>query len=387
MFCERFVPDNLDDFFIHERACSQIKHILDNSTYIPHIILHGPEGCGKQSIAWAIMNELYSKFKLMRDPLMVVGEKILDGRNKKRVVKRIYNKNIVIWSPVDDHAYEDDSIQMASISNLLDKSDLVRRSTTDQGDNNNHLTCFMVGLDRISKGNQSVLRKYMECKSDNVRFLITCRSLDCIDPAIISRSVCIRLEYPNEQQLNQLGSSIMNQLLQQPTRPKLGQQQKMQLTRREKKWVNQIKSKIHHIVTQFLNTQTIHSPFHFLVYLENYEYKSKHWSQYIVNELFNVIAGWTEMNNRQNETNSFEQSYTSMRGVILMIMRRGVSLKTILLEVLEKIWDSNTINGWAMKKSIAKITLQSLEHYTVDEDAIFFLEKWTISILSQNNNN
>jgi hypothetical protein len=55
---DKYCPIFLKDFIINKNTANLCSKLIDK-TYIPHILVSGPEGCGKYTLTKAILNSLY----------------------------------------------------------------------------------------------------------------------------------------------------------------------------------------------------------------------------------------------------------------------------------------------------------------------------------------
>jgi replication-associated recombination protein RarA len=342
MFCDFYSPKQFSDFVTNLDSCDRIKSIIDNSDYVPNIILFGPEGCGKQSMAWCIMEYLYSEFyPRWMDDISVVSDKIKDGRGNRCNISVTYGTWVGIWEPLLN-AHPDDSLHAISINKvvgLMSKSKPTK-SFRKVPEKINHKTTLLIGLDQISQTNQSVLRKYMEC-DDGLRFIVTCKSLDRIDAAIVSRSICIRLTYPSEEELDKIGDQV---LIDHPS-------------------MFPTNMTIYEIVSEFLQTRTNHSPYDFLHFLESYNYKNSHWTTRIDDVLrISLLGEPIQKDNIRREMHA--------------LLRKGLPIKDIFECMIDRIWDMDIIE-WEKIRDFANnlIKLLTSEQYPVEEDLIY-LEMW-----------
>lgn len=164
---EKYRPKELDQLALDEAVAEMLHHYIEQGE-IPHLMLHGPAGSGKTTIAMILIRKLASARLLLNASSDDRGIATVKTKVKQFAAAKTMHKNklnIVLFDEADG----------------------------------------------LTPESQLALKNTIETFHKNCRFIFTCNEIDKVIEPIKSRCVTIRFETPPETSIIQHCRSILKQ--------------------------------------------------------------------------------------------------------------------------------------------------------------------------------
>lgn len=150
-FADKYAPETLDAMVGRKEIVDPIKKQIADEGCVEHLLLYGPPGCGKTTLAFCIKNELY-------------------GKNSQHL---FYELNASHDNGID--AIRDKVANWAKLALPTINGKRVKR------------IIFLDEADYLTTNAQAALRRIIEDHSETSRFIISCNYEDKIIDALKSR--------------------------------------------------------------------------------------------------------------------------------------------------------------------------------------------------------
>ena len=185
-YVDKYIPKNINDIFFHEKIY-ELLEIMANDNSVPHLLFHGPMGCGKKTMVNIFMQLLF-------------GETINTVRNVSYNISGSGN-----MFTVEDFAQSFHHIFIEPKGNNHDRyliHDVIkvyvgRASYNIIKSKHNFKLVVINNVDIMSESVQFSLRRTIEQYSDQCRFIIISNSISKIIDPLASRCLCINVKSPN----------------------------------------------------------------------------------------------------------------------------------------------------------------------------------------------
>ena len=118
---DKYAPIFLDDFIINKTSallCSKLFSV----SFIPHLLLYGPEGCGKYTLCKALLNTIYkTKIKLNNQILKINNREHLIGTSEYHFEICIdkYSSNKTLLIEIIDYLTDTKEINQACLTKII----------------------------------------------------------------------------------------------------------------------------------------------------------------------------------------------------------------------------------------------------------------------------
>jgi DNA polymerase III delta prime subunit len=168
LFCEKYRPKVIDDCILPDDTKKTFKEFVEKGE-IPNLLLSGPPGIGKTTIAKALCNELGADFY------------IINGSDEGRFLDTVRNQ----------------AKNFASTMSLTGSS--------------KHKVIIIDEADNTGNDVQMLLRANIEAFYNNCRFIFTCNYKNKIIEPLHSRCACIDFTIKGKQKA-QLAANFFNRL-------------------------------------------------------------------------------------------------------------------------------------------------------------------------------
>lgn len=169
LWCLKYRPTEVKDYAFSSDSDRELTNKILSSKSIPHLLLSGPAGTGKSTLA----------FLLAKNCINVDD----------------YDTDVLVINASDNNSVDD-------------MRELIK----------NHITSFASGsyklvilqeADYLTPNAQGILRDYMEVHEAHARFILTCNALHKIDKAIASRCQRLVVDTPDKKQVALIVANIL----------------------------------------------------------------------------------------------------------------------------------------------------------------------------------
>jgi len=204
MWAETQRPTSLDACDLHPGVASQLRHIAEwNPDAFPHLMLHGPPGAGKKTLARAVIAHLFRSPHLFeRADSEARSMRVLNGKPVDRGGEVLEFDCVSTFHHIEVRPSSLGALDKSLIGALLEacKQAFSAASVRQQGAEAEYIPQFQVlvveDAERLSPECQAAMRRFMERYMTWCRFiLLTSEPAAVIDP-IRSRCECIRVPAP-----------------------------------------------------------------------------------------------------------------------------------------------------------------------------------------------
>lgn len=202
LWIDKYRPKNLDSLSFNPDLTQKLRKICGGGETsgtcqvlsqqvacndLPHMIIGGPDGCGKKSRIMACLNQVY-------------GESVHKMRIQHREYKLPSKKIIELTTVTSNHHIEID-ISEARHSNRVIIQEIVDEITGGNGflARGPLKIIVLYHAEFLSKATQHSLRKTIEQYSATCRFIISTNSFSKIIDQLHSRAFVVRVESPDNQ--------------------------------------------------------------------------------------------------------------------------------------------------------------------------------------------
>lgn len=190
MWTEKYRPKRLDEIVGHDEVVKRLQGFVKEQT-VPNLVLWGPKGSGKTSMAYALARELYGEYH--EENIMHIETSDFVEQGKKWLKE---NKRFKLF-------YNE---QKSALVNL---KDTIREYAALSPINASFKLLFFSNADLLPRNAQQALRRVMERSNKTCRFIFSTTKPAGIIPPIRSR--CLNLHFKSLDKsgsMEQLISSI-----------------------------------------------------------------------------------------------------------------------------------------------------------------------------------
>lgn len=184
--CDKYAPKCINDMIFN---CDIMKHLIEMSkdVAIPHIILYGPQGSGKNTIARLLLENIYDT--TINNTIDTVYTINGSGNTTSNISIKQSPYHIVI----DPNNNNFDKYLIQTIV----KTYAMRVPFSNVYKTSKSFKVVVINeIDNLSYYAQMSLRRTMEKYSSTCRFLMICNSISKIIDPLKSRCACIRIPLP-----------------------------------------------------------------------------------------------------------------------------------------------------------------------------------------------
>lgn len=196
LWIDKYRPHNLNDFSFNSDFSNNL-YKLSLHKNIPHLLIYGPEGCGKYSRIMALLSAIFgpSIYKLDTE------NRVFEIMNRvKGIELTITNsQHHVEFSPSDAGYYDRVIIQ-----------EIIKEYAHTASINKSIRIILIKNVDRLSKNAQHSLRRTMEKYTKECRFILCCNGVGRIIDPLKSRCLMMRLSAPTDDEVYTILRNILH---------------------------------------------------------------------------------------------------------------------------------------------------------------------------------
>lgn len=182
----KYLPTSVEDYYFHPML-QKFLESLKKTKNIPNLILYGQDGCGKKSFLSILFPE--KKIKSIKSIKY----------NSKTINYTIYNSAYTI---------EIDSKELKIYNKYL-LQNIIKNIAETKRVNDNKLKIIIIhNAHDLDKDFQYILRKMIELYINNAIFIMVTNTLTKIINPIRSRCLCIRINNPTYEQIEEFITNI-----------------------------------------------------------------------------------------------------------------------------------------------------------------------------------
>lgn len=162
IWCMKYRPDNVADYAFTSNSDKELVSNIISTKNIPHLLLSGPPGTGKSTLAFILA--------------------------KACIAEEDYDTDVLVINASDNNSVDD-------------MREMIK----------NHISSYASGpyklvllqeADYLTQNAQGILRDYMETFEEYARFILTCNHVHKIDPAIKSRCQKLVIDSPDRNKVS-----------------------------------------------------------------------------------------------------------------------------------------------------------------------------------------
>lgn len=189
-FIDKYTPQSIDEAKFHLDLLSRLQHMAQHES-IPHMLLCGPNGCGKKTIIKLLLEMLFDKdvHKTEDSVYTVIGS----GNKATPVTVKQSNYHIVIEP-------NNNNFDRYLIQDIV-KEYAKKMPMTIFKTKKIFKIVLINNVDNLSYYAQTSLRRTMEKYSSTCRFIMWCTCPTRVIEPLISRCVFFTISSPTDEQL------------------------------------------------------------------------------------------------------------------------------------------------------------------------------------------
>ena len=189
-FVDKYTPKTINEAKFHKNLLHRLQNISKNES-IPHVMLCGPDGCGKKTITKMFLEMLFDKDVHKTEDVLysVYGS----GNKPRDVTVKQSNYHIVIEP-------ENNNFDRYLIQDIV--KEYAKRIPMNIFRTKKIFKIVLINnADNLSKHAQTSLRRTMEKYSKTCRFILWCNSPTKIIDPLISRCIFFTINAPTDDEL------------------------------------------------------------------------------------------------------------------------------------------------------------------------------------------
>lgn len=196
LFIDKYSPQTFSDVCFNYKMADQLQHCAQ-ATNMPHIIIHGPSGCGKKTFA-----ELYIKEKYHLKTLNTRQEMIeVKYANKSIDMQLLYSNHHYMIDP-SIHGVYDRLIIQGFFKDILQIRPIAEID---------YQLIIIKNADQLTNEAQQSLRRTLEKYVSNCQFIFLIKQNSTLINPLISRCIQFRLSAPTNDEITNILTFICQQ--------------------------------------------------------------------------------------------------------------------------------------------------------------------------------
>ena len=188
--CDKYAPKNVLDLTFHQNIVDKLYQ-MSHDNAIPHVILYGPYGAGKKTIARMFLENIYDK------SVNNTTDTIYQVNGSGNATTSISIKQSSYHIVIDPN---NNNFDRYLIQNIV--KEYAKYMPLDVFQTHKSFKVVLINdVDNLSYYAQMSLRRTMEKYSKTCRFLMICNAISKLIEPLRSRCVCIRVPSPTTSEL------------------------------------------------------------------------------------------------------------------------------------------------------------------------------------------
>ena len=189
-YVDKYIPKSIETTFFHKKIY-EILEIMANDDSVPHILFHGPHGCGKKTMVNIFMNLLFGDtINITRN----VSYNVSGSGNTITVEEFQQSFHHIFIEPKGNNH---DRYLIHDVIKIY-----VGRASYNIIKSKHQFKLVVINnVDIMSESVQFSLRRTIEQYSDQCRFIIITNSISKIIDPLSSRCLCIGLKTPDNTEI------------------------------------------------------------------------------------------------------------------------------------------------------------------------------------------
>ena len=185
-YVDKYIPTNVNDIFFHEKIYELLK-IMANDVSIPHLLLHGPYGCGKKTMVNIFLQLLFGD---TINTIKNVSYNVSGSGNTTTIEEFMQSFHHIFIEPKGNNH---DRYLIHDVIKVY----VGRASYNIIKSKHNFKVVVINNVDIMSESVQFSLRRTIEQYSDQCRFIIISNSISKVIEPLASRCLCINVKSPD----------------------------------------------------------------------------------------------------------------------------------------------------------------------------------------------
>ena len=185
-YVDKYIPKNINEIFFHEKIYELLK-IMANDDSIPHLLFHGPYGCGKKTMVNIFLQLLFGD---TINTIKNVYYNVSGSGNTTTVEEFMQSYHHIFIEPKGNNH---DRYLIHDVIKVY-----VGRATYNIIKSKHNFKVVVINnVDIMSESVQFSLRRTIEQYSDQCRFIIISNSISKVIDPLASRCLCINVKSPD----------------------------------------------------------------------------------------------------------------------------------------------------------------------------------------------
>ena len=185
-YVDKYIPTNINDIFFHKKIY-ELLEIMANDDSVPHLLFHGPHGCGKKTMVNIFIQLLFGDTVNM---IKNVSYTVSGSGNTITIEEFLQSFHHIFIEPKGNNH---DRYLIHDVIKVY----VGRASYNIIKSKHNFKVVVINNVDIMSESVQFSLRRTIEQYSDQCRFIIISNSISKIIDPLASRCLCINLKSPD----------------------------------------------------------------------------------------------------------------------------------------------------------------------------------------------
>ena len=185
-YVDKYIPKNINDIFFHKKIY-ELLEIMANDDSVPHLLFHGPPGCGKKTMVNIFMQLLFGN---TINSTKNVSYSVSGSGNLVTVEQFLQSFHHIFIEPKGNNH---DRYLIHDVIKVY----VGRASYNIIKSKHNFKLVVINNVDIMSESVQFSLRRTIEQYSDQCRFIIISNSISKVIDPLASRCLCINVTSPN----------------------------------------------------------------------------------------------------------------------------------------------------------------------------------------------